>query len=144
MCIDFGYLTETKINHEMYMKQCCGYQILCTKAASHHLGGLALFWHDQNKYWSIEGVCTFGPNVIHCSLVLGNRCWTLVGAYIPPSEEDSFTTLAIKQAVQLTHSAPIIFFGDINVDLLHVVKERDEYITSELQLLGLMDVANGF
>ena len=85
MRVDLGFLTETKLDHEMYTKRCCGYKVLSTKAASRHQGGVALFWRHKSSRWSIEGVRTFGPNVIRGSLVSGNHRWTLVGAYIPPS-----------------------------------------------------------
>ena len=144
MRINLGVFTETKLDHDMYTRHCCGYEILSTKAASRHQGGVALFWRSKSFGWDIEGVHCFGPNVIWCLLVSGNCRWTLVGAYIPPSEDDGSTLSSISQAIQMTHHAPIIFFGDINVDLQRVVSDRDCHIATELHLLGLVDVADGF
>lgn len=64
MHIDFGILTETHLDHEMYTKFCCGYNVLSTKATSRFQGGVALFWRRSSRNWTIEGVKTFGPNVI--------------------------------------------------------------------------------
>ena len=80
MRVDLGILTETKIDNEMYTRDCCGYTVLASHARSKHQGGVALFYQTTNTRWWIEGERTHGPNVISCILVSGNRRWNIVGA----------------------------------------------------------------
>jgi len=152
MHVDIGILTETKLNHDMHTTECNGYCIVCTKAESAHLGGVALFYRSScstsSFSWSVEGIRTHGPNVISCTIVSGSHRWTLIGCYIPPSEDcslgDDATLLHLQKAVATRALHPIIFLGDINVDLCHIDDDRAENIATFLALLGLSDVSDHF
>lgn len=144
MHIDFGLFTETKLNHDMYTKDCCGYTVFATKAKSTSQGGVAFFYRTESDRWSIEGLRVHGPNVISCTVVSGGRYWSLIGAYIAPSETDGATLRSIAAAVS-SCSHPLLFLGDINVDLAQSdLDDRGEDIATALALLGLFDVSMAF
>ena len=147
MRVEIGFLLETKITHDAYTKDCCGYRVVATKAKSSIQGGIVLFYRSESPWWSIEGTRTHGPNVISCTLVSGtHRRWTLIGAYIAPSEDSGETLEFIHEAVRTRCSHPLIFFGDVNVDFRRAafIDDRSEVITDSLRVLNLSDVANFF
>jgi hypothetical protein len=64
MHVALGILTETKLTHDMYTKDCCDYSVVSTKAVSpHHQGGVALFFRSVSNQFAVEGIQTHGPNV---------------------------------------------------------------------------------
>jgi hypothetical protein len=71
MRVDLGIFTETKIDNDMYTRDCCSYTIFATHAKSQFQGGVALFYRTENSRWCIEGEMAHGPNVISCILVSG-------------------------------------------------------------------------
>ena len=145
MNIDFGLFAETKLNHDKYTKDCCGFTVFATKALSSTQGGVAFFYRTESTRWSIEGIQAHGPNVISCTVVSGERCWSLIGAYIAPSETNGATLKFIAEAVRTRCSHPLIFLGDINVDLAAPdLDDRAEDIVTALALLGLLDVSAAF
>jgi exonuclease III len=145
MRIDFGILMETKIDNDMYTRDCCGYSIFATHAKSKHQGGVALFYRTQNTTWWVEGDKAHGPNVISCILVSGNHRWNVIGAYIPPSEDDGETIRYINEAVQYRGTKDsYILLGDFNVDLDRPRDVRDDEIVSQVVLLALEDVGDYF
>jgi exonuclease III len=97
MNIDTGILTETW--------KAEGYDIISTKAKSSHQGGVAIFYRSSNN-WHIEGTKEYGHNVKLAELVSGKKRWILVGAYIPPSEEDGTTLDHIQAATTSTTKHP--------------------------------------
>jgi exonuclease III len=94
MRVDLGLFQETKLSHDKFTHQCCGYQVCATRAKSSSQGGVALFYRES-KNWTIEGVHFYGPNVMCCTLVSGFDKWSIIGMYIPPSEVDG-STLSMK------------------------------------------------
>ena len=144
MRVDLGILTETKLNHSFYTRQCCDYTVIASKATSASQGGVALFYHSHSVQWTIEGVQTHGPNVISCTLISGPFRWTLLGIYIPPSDCTGDTLHYLEEAVHSRCHHPIILLGDINVDLLSISDTRSDDIATVLAILGLVDVSRFF
>ena len=145
MRVDLGILTETKIDNEMYTRDCCGYTVLASHARSKHQGGVALFYQTTNTRWWIEGERTHGPNVISCILVSGNRRWNIVGAYYPPSDDSGDTVSFVNEAVRYRGTDdPYIMLGDLNADLDRPRDIRDDEISSQMVLLALEDVGDHF
>jgi exonuclease III len=144
MHIDLGILTETKLTNSMYTQQCYGYEVIATKSTSLSQGGVALFYRQQSSAWSIEGLKCHGPNVISCTLIAGKTLWGVIGAYIPPSESSGETLQFIDAAIMAHRNHPIIFLGDINVDLHRLKNHRSEDIATALEQHGLQDVGNFF
>ena len=61
----------------------------------------------------------FGPNVIRTTLVLGHKCWFIIGMYIPPSKVDGQTLDYLSEAENLFNDPnwPSILLVDLNVNL---------------------------
>ena len=138
MRVDLGFLTETKLSHDKYTRNCEGYSVFSTRSDGFK-GGVALFYRNSPQ-WTVEGIKAFGPNVLRCSLVSGNRRWTCVGVYFPPSETDGATLNFLEQATQNTRH-PLIIMGDFNCDLRHSLESE---VSSFLDISGLLDVADYF
>jgi exonuclease III len=100
MRVDVGILTETKIDNDMYMWDCCDYTVFASHAKSNSQGGVALFYQTENNRWSIEGEMAHGPNVVSCVLISGDRRWNILGVYIPPSEDNGDTVNYLVEAVR--------------------------------------------
>ena len=61
----------------------------------------------------MDGTKAFGPNVIRAVLVSGRKRWNVIGAYIPPGEEDGSTLACIEQARRTAPDhRPTILLGD--------------------------------
>lgn len=146
MNMDLGILTETKLVKDFHTTRCEGYEIVSTKAKSKHQGGVVLFYQQSTK-WHIEGTKTFGPNVIRTELISGTKRWTIVGAYIPPSETDG-TTLEWIQKATSTLEHPLILLGDLNVNIYQSpagdYNERQEDTKTLIASLGLTDLRRHF
>ena len=140
MHVDLGFLTETKLSHSKYTRNCEGYSVYSTRSDGFK-GGVALFYCNSSQ-WTVEGIQAFGPNVLRCSLVSGNHRWICVGVYFPPSESDGTTLNFLEQATR-NASHPLVVMGDFNCDLACSSAPRNE-IPSLLSLLHLSDVADHF
>ena len=116
MNIDIGFLTETKLSTNRHTKLSAGYRFVAT-TANGSKGGVGLAYR-RSKGWDLESIKPFGPNVVRATLVAGHKRWYVIGAYIPPSEEDGQTLDFISEAAAVSNpNWPIILLGDLNVDL---------------------------
>jgi hypothetical protein len=57
-------------------------------------------------------------------MVSGKQRRIIVGAYIPPSEED-VSTIEFIQVVIKENELPLILLGDLNMDLKREIKESE-------------------
>ena len=73
MHVDLGFLTEAKLSHSKYIQNCEGCSVYSTHLDGFK-GGVALFYCNPSQ-WIVEGIQEFHPNVLRCSLVLGNCQW---------------------------------------------------------------------
>ena len=91
--------------------------------------------------WGLESTRIFGENVIKTTLVCGRRRTILIGAYIPPSEEDGRTLECIQQARDSARNpnCPIILLGDLNVDLDNQAGNHDAGAERRLETVALVD-----
>ena len=118
MDVDIGVLTETKFSNNKFTKVDEGYTVVGT-VTDGNKGGVVLFYRDGADDWVLESIKTFGPNVIRGTIVSGQKRWYIIGAYIPPSEEDGRTLDCIAQARESVHNHrwPTLLLGDLNCDL---------------------------
>ena len=137
--MDVGFLTETKLSTDKHTKSQDGYMVTAMKVAG-RTGGVALV-HRQPEGWGLESTRIFGENVIKTTLVCGRQRKILIGAYIPPSEEDGRTLECIQQARDLVRNLnwPIILLGDFNVDLDNPVGNNVVGAERRLEIAALMD-----
>ena len=127
MKISWGILTETKLIEDTYTKNSNGYTIIATESQDCHKGGVALFYVNDSKLFTIEGVKSFGMNVIRATLISGKKRWTIIGCYIPPSEKDNVTLDNIQKALQHDNNDEIILMGDLNVNIYKMDKAKDRH-----------------
>ena len=126
MHIDLAVLTETKLSSDHYTKHCFGYNVIATESDVHS-GGVALVY-KKARHWALESVKCFGPNVIRATIVCGQKRWSLIGAYVSPSDERYSATLDfITKAYSESNNFnwPTILLGDFNIDL-------DKYSNGEI------------
>jgi exonuclease III len=141
MNVDFGLLLETKLSDDRYTKFSSGYRVFATKAKNPFQGGVALVYR-QSSYWQIESERVHGSNVISFELVTGHRRTLVIGAYIPPGDENALEF--IEQAAQRRPNLPVLLMGDLNVDLLNLRDTRDANIAAMIANLGLLDLLAHF
>jgi hypothetical protein len=147
MRIDFGILTETKIDNDMYMRDCCGYTVFVSHAKSKFMGGIALFYQMENAHWCIEGEIAHEPHIVSCILTSGECNWSIVGVYILPLEGDNDSVNYFIEAVRYCGTSdPYILMGHLNIDLNNLVDSHGDTIAAQLILHGLVldDVGNHF
>ena len=118
---------------------------MATKARSAHQGGVALFYRKYSWKFSVEATKAFGPNVIRAVLVSGRKRWNVIGAYIPPGEEDGSTLAYIEQA-QRTAPAnrKTIFLGDFDADLDSPRSQREADLADFACQFDLTDLRSHF
>jgi len=140
MNVDLGILTETKLYHTKYSNKSCEGYLVKAIVTERMKGGVALFYKRDSKGWSVESTKFFGPNIIRATLVSGHKHWTIIGAYIPPSD-DGKTLDWITQAwvSRPNHHWPTILLGDLNVDLDNLRDESNTGLDRRVQTATLID-----
>jgi hypothetical protein len=143
MRIDIGILTETMLSTHRYTRSAYGYTVFATQTTHSNQGGIALIFTNSSPYFQIESQQKHGPNnvLMSCILVTGTRQHFIIGAYIPP--EDTTTLTSISAAINRFAGQPIVLMGDINVDL-RTSTHRDSEIMAFLASAGLEDISNHF
>jgi hypothetical protein len=106
---------------------------------------VALVYRQGSKDWHLEGTKSWGPNVIRTVLVEGDRQTVLIGAYIPPEEDDGTTLQWIRRAYNdKMDTRPTILMGDLNANLNEPASERDAQICATVASFGLYCVHEHF
>jgi hypothetical protein len=140
--VDLCIATETKLNG-FHTSAAYGYNIVATKCTNQHQGGVAILYR-KNRNWHVESEQAFGPNVIRATLVHEGKRTTIVGAYIPPSEQDMTTMRHIDDAMRNIDIERAIILGDLNINLQQPKDERSTEIVEGIETYGLRDVAGMF
>jgi hypothetical protein len=78
--------------------------------------------------------------VIAATIVSGNWRRSIIGVYIPPSEEDGKTIEFVRLAAHKMRKNPIILVGDLNVDLLNERRRRNHRMEETADLVALLDL----
>jgi exonuclease III len=143
--IDVAVFTEVKLTGFYPRSTADGVRILASTALSPNRGGVALVWQNSDRF-SIESERVLGPNCISAEIVTGFRRFLLIGCYFSPSEPVTEALDIILKAVAGKTHLPIVFMGDINVDLRepNYTAKRDAEIANTLDSLGLGDIATHF
>ena len=91
-------MQETKFADRRFAARAAsGYTILATDAPSAHCGGVALLYKESAQF-ELEEATIRGNNVISFELETGSERYFVVGAYIPPSENDASTIKCVTDA----------------------------------------------
>ena len=140
--LDIVILTEAKLNGN-HSINAFGYDIMATKTIKKNQGGVAII-SRKSRDWHLEGGERFGPNVIKTTLVHKGLRIRIIGAYIPPSEEDLQTTRYIDQALTNENPDKCILLGDFNLDYHNPRNNRTEKITESLRTYEWRDLSQQF
>ncbi len=85
MGIGVAVLMVAKIVNDWYPKSAAGYTIMCSKMASCTQGGVALMWKEDHLKFEVKLVLfNNGLNVLTFQLIMGDKQFYIIGAYIPP------------------------------------------------------------
>ena len=136
--VDIALLTETKLNGKHTVSS-YGYDIFATKCKNQHQGGVAIIART-NKNWHLEGFQRYGSNVIKCILVYGKKRITIIGAYIPPSEENLETIRFIDEAMVNVREEQTIMLGDLNVNFSTPSTKREDEIVDAIKTYNMNQV----
>jgi hypothetical protein len=116
--------------------------VIVTKAKSSAQGGVALVSRSPAAC-KRESVERHGPTVIGFELVTGNRRYSCVGGYTPPTDVD--TVFFIEEAFARLPNGPRLFLGDLNVYSRRLRDDnRARRIANMVTALGLEDLLYHF
>jgi hypothetical protein len=141
MNMDIFMLPETKLMNDQHTKRAFGYDAVATKARSKAHGGVPLIYRES-KYWTVESVKLFGPDVISFQLATGQKRYSCVGGYIPPKDESIIES--VGKAFYSLPKGPIILIGDLNVNLNNSRNDQGLQIKTTVADLGLEDLISHF
>ena len=86
MGVDVAVLTEMKITDDRYPHFTSGYNLLSSKAASRHQGGIALLWRENHPGVEVEATQILTPNLLTFQLVTGDERYYCIWVYIPSND----------------------------------------------------------
>ena len=133
MKTDLAIVFETKTG-EAYTRSASGYKIIASESDGKK-GGIGVLQRDA-RWWHTEGLRFLGPNVVTMELFYGDKEWTVIGAYLPPSEEDDGPSLA--SLIKALEEAPneIILVGDFNINFDAPRNQREDTIINDIFGVG--------
>ena len=133
MKIDLCVLTETKMV-ESYTRRFEDYKVMAS-ISDGKKGSVAVVF-KETSWWHAEGVKFVGANIVSMNVHVGDRRWSLIGVYLPPSEEVGPT---IGQLIQEMDTAeyPLIVMGDFNTNFKALRNEREDHIVIDFEGVGL-------
>ena len=140
--VDICFLTETKLNGH-HTTSTYGYDVVATKCKNPHQGGVALV-HRKDREWHLEDTRTLGDNIIKTTLVNSEGRTTLVGIYIPPSEEDLKTIKLLDEILDGIDNNRLVIMGDLNIKLDDPRDHRQDEIVNALSTYNLIDLAKHY
>ena len=140
--IDIALLTETKLNGK-HTANAYGYSIVSTKCSNPHQGGVTLAYRPS-QFWHIESPVTFGDNVLRCTLVHSGKRHTIIGVYIPPSEESMETLGKLEEALHNVDFDNLILLGDFNINYDYPRDKRAMNIAETIKSCDLINLAKSF
>jgi len=144
MGIDWGILTESKLTEGIHTRFSSGYRVVATDAPSPMQGGVALFFRECTEF-QVESIRRHGGNVISFMIVTGGRRQSVVGCYIPPSDQDLQTLHHINEAfLRFGPGVTPWVLGDINADIKSPQTAWQAAVITELVGKGLVDALAHF
>jgi len=136
---NIALLTETKLCDNRYARTGQGFSVVATQAPTTQQGGVALVWQTTAAHWILEGIRTVTANVISATLVSGNQCWLLIGAYLESSCDPDNELTAIEAEYCHHPRLPVILLGDFNADLDKDNCDQAIAVATTAQHLGVED-----
>ena len=75
-----------KLTKGMHTRYSTGYNIWVTEAENRHRYRISIVWREEEGC-QVEGVTSFGINVVIVTITEGRKHWYIVGAYVPPNDQ---------------------------------------------------------
>ena len=141
--MDLVMVTETKFLNGQHTSLAFGYEIFATNCHNRNQGGVVILVR-KHHLWHIEDVERWGTNVIKCTLVYGASRRTVVGVYIPPSEENMSMIQCLDEALTNVDLRTTIIMGDLNINYANPKDERSDRIAEALESLDLVNIRKCF
>jgi hypothetical protein len=85
MGVGIRILLKTKVTNDQYSKSLLGYQVLVSKVASPHQGGIGLIQREDHDGFEVKAVWPLTPNLLSFQLITGNERYYVMRIYIPPN-----------------------------------------------------------
>jgi hypothetical protein len=144
MGIGCAVLTETKLTNDRYPKFVLGYQVISSKAASPHQGGVALLWRElEDQGFLVEAVHIASPNILTFQLITGEDQFFVIGAYIPPADTTGVDDLRAAWA-KCPPNCKRLLLGDLNFDFWAPRTEREEIIADFIDKINLVNTSRKY
>ena len=140
--VDICFLTETKLDGH-HTTSTYGYEVVATKCKNTHQGGVAVVYRKERE-WHLEDTRAIGDNIIKTTLVNSEGRTTLVGIYIPPSEEDLKTIKLLDEVLDGVDNTRLVILGDLNINLHAPRDHRQDEIVNALSTYNLRDLSKHY
>ena len=143
MGVDVAVLMEMKITDDRYPHLTSGYQVLLSKAASRHQGGIALLWKENHPGVEVVAARILTPNLLTFQLVTGDERYYCMGVYIPPNDIMGAEDLQSAWDAYPNGCIPIVL-GDLNINFRDPHDDREEQIVDLFDEINLIDMSRRF
>ena len=101
-----------------------------TEAEIRCQGGITIVWRDAEG-WGVEGVRSFGPNMVIFIITSGRKRWYGVGAYVTTNKLPTINW--IRKALDCgPKGMGILLFGDLNACLEISRDQREDKLATVL------------
>ena len=117
---------------EIHKRFSLGYKVWATEVETQHWGGITVFWREEVG-WEVERARSFGTIVVYFTVMLGNKYWYVVGAYVPPNDpsEVHHITYAVTWCPA---GVGKMLVGNLNACLKHPRNQREEYLVTVIEI----------
>ena len=119
-----------------------GYKVWETEAERRHWGGIAIFWREEEGL-EVEGAQSFGTNVVSFIVTLGQKCWYVVRAYMPPNDLPGVHHIT-NDLTYDPEGVGKMLVGNLNACLAHSRDKREEHLAIVITIHGLTYQAYNF
>jgi hypothetical protein len=144
MGIGCAVLTETKLTDDRYPKFISGYQVILSKAASPHQGGVVLMWRElEDQGFLVEAMHIVSPNVLTFQLITGDERFLIIGAYISPSDTMGVDDLCAAWA-KCPQNCKLLLLGELNFDFWAPRIEQEEIIVDFIDEINFVNLSHKY
>ena len=93
--------------------------------------------------WQVEGIFNYVPKVLICVLTMGRWRWYVIGAYIPPNDAPTVSSME-QELGQAAKGVEFILLVDLNVRLVELRDAREEELVTVVADCGLEYITDHF
>ena len=112
---DLYILQETNITDRVYVRKSVVYCAIELDASIRHCTGVAHFYKESPRF-AVKSHQQHGPNVAISQLIMGGRCWHVMGCYLAPRYASTLERV-VAAIGQQPRGTELFVAGDFNTDL---------------------------